>query len=350
MSSRISRRDFLKLSAIALGSTAFRPFSYWQPEMDGFDMIGVVRITVSHTDIFKAPDVNSEVIGSYPRDQLVPIFEEFRDPNNLPNAPRWYRLRNGFLNSMYTQRVDNRHLNPRVPWVHEEGTLGEITVPYTRAYLNNPIYGWMPVYRLYYQSVHWITMVEEGPDGKAWYQISDESDDNLKYFIPQPHVRLVTPEELAPISTEVPFEHKRIEVSLLNQELKAYEYDRVVLHTLISSGIPGIGGSSPIPTATPTGRYNIQVKMPSKHMGDGRITDRIEAYELPGVPWVCFFTDTGVAFHGTYWHDNFGRRMSHGCINMTIEGAKWLYRWTMPETEFFTWEKRGFGTRVTVTS
>lgn len=350
MTSKISRRDFFKLSSLALGTLAFRPLSNWGQELNGFDPIGVIRITVSSTDIFQEPDVNSTVLGSFGRDKLVAIFDEIIDPDALSNAPRWYRIRNGYVNSMYTQRVDKRHLNEVLPWIHDEGSLGEITVPYSRAFLNNPLYGWLPVYRLYYKSVHWITGVDEGPDGKPWYQISDESDDNLKYYIPGPHVRIIKPEELTPISPHIPLEHKRIEVSLTNQDLVAYEFDKVVLHTLISSGIPGIGGSSPIPTYTPTGQFNIQVKMPSKHMGDGRITDKIEAYELPGVPWVCFFDETGVAFHGTYWHFNFGRKMSHGCVNMTMDDAKWLYRWTMPESDFYEWEKRGFGTRVTVYS
>ncbi len=347
MNRRILRRDFLKLSALALGTLAFRPLGRFS-DCGGFNPVGVVRITVHETDIFQEPDVNSPVIGTYQRDQLVSILEVIANPEALPNAPRWYRVPNGFINSMYTQRVEKRHLNEPVPWVPHEGVLGEITVPYTRAYLNNPLYGWLPVYRLYFKSVHWITAVEEGPDGKLWYQISDESDDNLKYYVPRPHVRLIPPAELAPISPDVPWEAKRVEVSLANQTLTAYEYDRVVLHTLISSGIPGLGSPNGIPSHTPAGRFNIRVKMPSKHMGDGRVTDDINAYELPGVPWVSFFVETGVAFHGTYWHDNFGRRMSHGCVNMTMEEAKWLYRWVLPVAEFYEWEKRGYGTRVIV--
>jgi lipoprotein-anchoring transpeptidase ErfK/SrfK len=66
-------------------------------------------------------------------------------------------------------------------------------------------------------------------------------------------------------------------------------------------------------------------------MGDGNLTSDLSAYELPGVPWVSFFTETGVAFHGTYWHNDFGRPKSHGCINMQTDEAKWLYRWTRPE-------------------
>ena len=65
-------------------------------------------------------------------------------------------------------------------------------------------------------------------------------------------------------------------------------------------------------------------------MGDGNLTSDLNAYELPGVPWVSFFTTTGVAFHGTYWHNDFGRPKSHGCVNMRTEEARWLYRWTLP--------------------
>jgi hypothetical protein len=66
-------------------------------------------------------------------------------------------------------------------------------------------------------------------------------------------------------------------------------------------------------------------------MGDGGLTSDVDAYELPGVPWTSFFGDSGVAFHGTFWHDNFGNPMSLGCVNMRNEDAKWLFRWCLPE-------------------
>ena len=53
-------------------------------------------------------------------------------------------------------------------------------------------------------------------------------------------------------------------------------------------------------------------------------------YNLPGVPWCCFFTGYGNAFHGTYWHNDYGRPRSHGCVNLPTAQAKWLYRWTRP--------------------
>jgi len=83
--------------------------------------------------------------------------------------------------------------------------------------------------------------------------------------------------------------------------------------------------------------------------GDGNLFAGIEDYELPGVPWTSFFTETGVAFHGTYWHNNFGAPMSRGCINMRVEEAKWLFRWAWPAHEAEKISNRGLGTRVLIT-
>jgi len=349
MNASLSRRDFLKFSSVALGSLAAAPRFDWLPEGEGFPsgVIAYGRVGTEEMDIFKDDDYKSEKVGKLFRDQIIPIFEVIIEPEDLPNSPRWYRTDGGYAHSAHIQIVERR-LNTPLPWVPEEGWLGEITVPYTRSYRNTLTYGWSPLYRLYYQSAHWVTGVEEGQDGEPWYKLTDELL-QIDYHVPAPHVRIIMPEELTPISPNVPWEDKRIEVSLKDQTLVAYEKDKVVLNTLISSGIPSVGQTaSGIPTATPTGRFNIDVKMPSKHMGDGKMTDDFNAYELPGVPWVCFFHETGAAFHGTYWHYNFGYKMSHGCVNMTIEDAKWLYRWVLPTIEYEVWEERGFGTPVHV--
>jgi hypothetical protein len=83
-------------------------------------------------------------------------------------------------------------------------------------------------------------------------------------------------------------------------------------------------------------------------MGDGQLTSDVNAYELPGVPWTMVFHKTGVALHGTYWHDNFGARMSHGCVNLRSVDAKWLFRWTEPVYDPSDWYKIGYGTLVQI--
>jgi lipoprotein-anchoring transpeptidase ErfK/SrfK len=52
-----------------------------------------------------------------------------------------------------------------------------------------------------------------------------------------------------------------------------------------------------------------------------------ESYNVPKVPDVLYFTNRGHAIHGTYWHENFGVPMSHGCINLPMDVADWMYAW-----------------------
>ena len=75
---------------------------------------------------------------------------------------------------------------------------------------------------------------------------------------------------------------------------------------------------------TPAGTYQILVKKPVEDM-EGVIGG--EYYNVPEVPDVLYFTNVGHAFHGTYWHSNLGTPMSHGCVNLPIDVADWLYSW-----------------------
>ena len=104
--------------------------------------------------------------------------------------------------------------------------------------------------------------------------------------------------------------------------------------------------------ATPAGNFNIMVKLPSRNMSTtSPLAD--DVIPLVGVPWSSFFTSKGHAFHGTYWHNNFGFPMSHGCVNMRNEDALWLFRWSQPTAGFddinkSTLDVKGYGTPVDV--
>jgi lipoprotein-anchoring transpeptidase ErfK/SrfK len=79
---------------------------------------------------------------------------------------------------------------------------------------------------------------------------------------------------------------------------------------------------------TPAGTFITFHKRPSRHMAAGNLA--AGGYDLPGVPWISYITKGGIALHGTYWHNNFGRPRSHGCINLSCQASKWIYLWTMP--------------------
>lgn len=349
MGATISRREFLKLSSVALGAIAARPLPRpWPPQEDlsVHRMLG--RVTIGGIYKYSAPYARSQRIGIIHRDDLVGLDDEFSSAHGPAYNPRWYHLRRGgYIHSAYIQRVEDQHLNQPLSRVAERGQLGEITVPFSDSY-RQLRRGWERLYRLYYGSVHWITHLLEGPDGEPWYGLTDELL-HVQYCIPASHVRPVHSTELTPISPHVPADEKRIEVSVAEQSLTAYENDQVVFQTLVSTGIPSREPTpNGIPTNTPDGRFRISVKTPSKHMGDGNLTGDPGAYELLGVPWVSFFHFTGVAFHGTYWHDNFGRMMSHGCVNMRNPDALWLYRWSQPAAGDRDWNIKGSGTVVVV--
>jgi lipoprotein-anchoring transpeptidase ErfK/SrfK len=112
---------------------------------------------------------------------------------------------------------------------------------------------------------------------------------------------------------------KEVVVSLGAQELWAYEGDSVILATFVSTGT----AETP-EVATPIGQYHITVKLPVETM-EGTVNG--EPYRVENVPFVMYFTDEGHALHGTYWHNNFGYPMSHGCVNLPMDVAEWMFRW-----------------------
>lgn len=109
---------------------------------------------------------------------------------------------------------------------------------------------------------------------------------------------------------------KRVEVSLTKQQLYAYDGDKLIQSFAISSG-----KFAP----TPTGTFYPWAKVASQRMigGDKRLGTY---YDLPNVPYVVYFYQ-GYALHGTYWHNNFGTPMSHGCVNAPTNQMSSLYNW-----------------------
>jgi lipoprotein-anchoring transpeptidase ErfK/SrfK len=236
------------------------------------------------------------------------------------------------------------------------GLLTELSVPYSQPYNFTSADGWQANqdFYLYYQSTHWATDVIEGPDGFPWYEITDELWSGFKYYVPAAHLRPLTAAELAPISSDVAPDDKWIEVDLTRQWLTCYEGYTEVFGTRISSGVNRSVSPGQLATKTPLGTHYIYSKMPSKHMGQTRLADDIDDPSLPGVPWTSFFATGGYAFHGAYWHQNYGAPMSRGCVNMRPEEALWLFRWTNPVWDLTAvqgegdWEVTGQGTRVEV--
>lgn len=138
------------------------------------------------------------------------------------------------------------------------------------------------------------------------------------------------------------FTEKWIDVDLSEQRVIAYEGMRPVESFIISSGRAN--------TPTVTGVFRIWAKVPLQRMSGGSRAAGTY-YDLPNVPWVQYFFED-YSFHGAYWHNNFGRPMSHGCVNMRNADARWLYEWASPFHDGGDWliakEQNEQGTLVIV--
>ncbi len=122
-----------------------------------------------------------------------------------------------------------------------------------------------------------------------------------------------------PVPEGIPPNRKWIHVDLTEQTLVAYESERPVYATLVSSGKEGY--------ETPSGLFQIHHKYLTANMsGD----DPIDGYyEVEEVPWTMYYWRS-YALHGAYWHNDFGKPRSHGCTNIPPADARWLYYWSKP--------------------
>jgi hypothetical protein len=284
------------------------------------------RVLDNTLSVYKRPSFTAELVNMYWRDLVFPINGITIGDQYPPYNRVWYLINNeGYAHSGKVQPVAVRYNKP-VTNLPKGGILAEVTVPFTDAVRdpNHPDrHDWF-AYRLYFSTVYWIEDVQKDRTGQYWYRITD---DKLKfdYFVNAEHLRLVAPEELAPISPQVPAREKRLEIRLKEQMAVAYEGSQPVFMTRIASGGKFIDGDY----STPIGRYMTNRKRPSRHMASEDLAAPT-AYDLPGVPWVSYLTKSGISLHGTYWHNDFGKPRSHGCINLSPQAARWIYRWTNP--------------------
>lgn len=336
---QLTRRDFLKLTAA--GTLAFALKDLRLDRALAAPAVTTGRMTISGVPLYDAPTFNAAKIHHFNADQVVKInaIEENGEYGNPFNGA-WYQIDNGYTYSGWVQPVQTDYQKPDFN-IPKAGRVGEITVPFTDTKRDPYVYA-KRGYRIYYGSTHWVTRALVTREEKTiWYQIYDFHLREYRY-VPYHDMRLVGDDELTLLSPEVPDEEKRIYLDLETQMVTAFEGEKLVFSERCSSGAEG--------TETPRGEFRTYHKGPSVHMtNQGDALENI--YNLPGVPWCTFFTGIGNAFHGAYWHNDYGRPRSHGCVNLPSDAAKFLYRWTSPvvppDADYV--HRPGEGTRVIIT-
>jgi hypothetical protein len=143
-------------------------------------------------------------------------------------------------------------------------------------------------------------------DGKDWYMIGPNQWVK-QTFIAKAH-KIAIPQGVT---------GHWVAVDLYEQTMVAYEDDKPIFATLVASGVPH--------HETNEGLFKIWARLDQDSMSGA--TGAPSAYALQMVPWVMYF-DGSISLHGTYWHDLFGYRQSHGCVNLSISDAKFIFEWT----------------------
>jgi lipoprotein-anchoring transpeptidase ErfK/SrfK len=359
----LSRRSFLKLGGLGLAGLFLPPLrtssisplplahsshawvgspSCWQALSEPLEELPLQgRVQDVFITLFEQPSFEAQRVRFLWKDAVINLTGvSLREETDSHNKV-WYQVGSeGYVHSGAVQPVSTT-LNQPVLDLPEGGALAEVTVPYTDSHWN-PSQDDYVAYRFYYATTHWVTHLKYSPKGEPWYAVLDDKWEYI-FYVPAEHLRILPESELTPLSPDMPSALKRLEVLIPEQAVIAYENDQPVFMARMASGGRFRDGDF----STQPGRFMTFHKRASRHMAAGNLA--AGGYDLPGVPWICYFTESGISFHGTYWHNNYGRPRSHGCVNLTPKAAKWVYRWTMPvvpPAEISAYER--FGTLIDI--
>jgi hypothetical protein len=337
-----TRRQMLKWTAAAAAMTVMpRRMPLWaapkptaEPiviptEPQAADDWTLVSRVIQNVVVYKEPATNSGRVATYSRDQSFPILGEVRAPFSAHND-LWYQTEEGYVHSAWVLPLRQYPPQPFHEISGGFGFWGEVIRPHTEGYIIPSTSGGRK-YRFYGSCVFRVleSLVDE--NGTGWYKVKDDypprQNTNHQWVLAE-DIRRVPRAEMAPIHPFVG--NKRLEISNTDQSLTCYEGDDIVFTTPIAGGT---GGS----LATPTGDFCVILKQGSRHMANAPYPGQppeeratADIFDLPGIPGNIFFTLRGHAIHGAYWHNDFGIRRSHGCVNVSMYAARWLYRWVHP--------------------
>jgi hypothetical protein len=160
-------------------------------------------------------------------------------------------------------------------------------------------------------------------DGLTYYMIG------LNRWVERRYIRQLEYNPISPAGVDV---DRWIEINLYEQTLSVYDHNQLVFATLIASGLD--------PYFTRPGLFQIQEKKDSETMSGGFEADLSDYYYLEDVPWTMYY-DQDRAIHGAYWRAMLGYPQSHGCVNMSVSDAHWVYDWAKVGDWVYVWDPSG---------
>jgi hypothetical protein len=356
MNQNLSRRDFLKIAGTGLGAMSFKPGKlarldpFSEPKrLPEFPKSAIIGRVVDNVDLRSSPTNDESLntaIAKLPPDTLVEWNRQVigKVLYGLSNQ-RYLETPQGYIYSSMvqpTRNLPNTPINELPAGV--PGFWAEVTVPFVdlahegtvaSPWLQDHIsYNFPP--RLYYGQVVWIDQIRTN-NGFVEYRWNEDANGHGYgygaygefYWADGAAFKILTDNDVAPLSPDIDPNDKKIVADLDYQTLSCYEGNKEVYFCRISTGIsidPQTGQFSD-KLATPVGNLLTHWKIMSLNMTAGTFQS---GYSTPAVPWNTMISGDGIAIHGAFWHNAFGEKRSHGCINVTPEDAKWIFRWTTP--------------------
>ena len=370
MKHNFSRRDFLRVAGVGLGALAFKPFnfeSFYIPKrLPQFPDSEIIGRLVDQTDIRSRPTNDpllNTAIGTLPADHLIPWEREVIGSVVALMNQKYLETPQGYIWSSRVQPTRNLPNTPitEIP-TGQPGFWVEVTVPYVELTLDTaPISPWIQSLikfnfppRAYYGQVLWIDQIRQS-NGFVEYRWNESLGHGYGFgdifWADGAGLKVLTEQDVTPISPDIDPAEKKIVADLTYQTLSCFEGSDEVYFCRISSGAKydPLTGAVSEERATPVGDLNTHWKILSLNMSGG---GSAAGYSTPAVPWDTVISGEGIAIHGAFWHNDFGERRSHGCINVKPEDAKWIFRWTTPYISLAQSEQRmtwpDHGTVVTV--
>jgi lipoprotein-anchoring transpeptidase ErfK/SrfK len=335
----LSRRSALKAGMLGLGSLSTTAL-LTRANLPSFpEATKLGRIAAPKIDLYARPDATSQILGPLYQDTVFPWLRELSGYHPYRFTQRFIESPDGYIWAGYVQPVAN-HPNTEPTQLNQtslgEGMWVEVTTPYVDLILENPPARspWLKASnapRLYYSQILWVDSIVQNSEGSTtYYRVNERYSYGDIFLADASAFRPLTYDELSPIHPEA--EEKRVVVDVTRQSLSCFEGNREMYYCRVSTGAKfDSSGNAVDEWATPLGGHPIWRKVISLHMSGGTTGG---GYDLPGIGWTTLFVGSGVAIHSTFWHNNFGVPMSHGCVNTRPEDAKWIFRWTAPHVEY----------------
>jgi lipoprotein-anchoring transpeptidase ErfK/SrfK len=342
----MSRRNFLKLFGIGITSLGINPKFYFNTgvEFPKYDRLGRVCI-IGKVEIKTAPFEGSQTVGVLYEDAVVPWLRDVvaKELNFNYFSQKWVETLDGYLyatNIQPVRNIPNKPIDVLLPTSAGEGMWAEVTVPYadvtlvtgpsSNSWVHARIDQGLPL-RVYFGQVYYIDQIKKEDDGSIYYRVNPNYYGGVDMFwVPAEAMHPISPGEMTAINPEV--ESKKIVVDVSRQTLSCFEGETEVYFCRVSTGAKYDMYGNPVEKwSTPLGSYLISRKFVSLQMSGGTTG---APYDLPGIGWVSVFATGGVAIHATVWHNDFGTPKSHGCVNTLPEDAKWIFRWSLPQTSY----------------